>query len=369
MTRNASGNVLCLQEEMSSPKTINPASLKELADYLNLSPGTVSRALNGNQKVKTATRERVKRAADELGYTPNPLARGLIYGKSGFVGVSFAHFKNLISGVFLSKLLNLLDAHGKRALVEVVKGGRTSEQQIMKHFAMMRVDGVIMVGSSAKPNDPILQPLLERKIPYAIVSQGGGELPCSVQLNRRLGYKRLVSYLLEMEHSQFVLLGMNPETSNAQPRIEGVREALQERNGSFERQVSLVYDPMQSSESTFDYGRRLAEIALAQNPRMTAVLASNDEIALGAMHLFLERGKQVPGDISVAGFDNQGFAAHTNPSLTTIDQQIDRTLQVGVDLLFRQMQIPQDGSPSQVMIEPELILRDSTGRMRKPKSS
>jgi len=343
-------------------------SLVDLARHLDLSVGTVSRALNGHSKVRNATRQRVLLAAREIGYVPNPLARGLSSGKSGLVGVLFSHFNNLISGVFLIRLLKLLEAHGKRALIKVANPITEESHDIIRHFTLMRVEGVLVIGPSLEQCHQTLEPLAGRQIPFSLLNLGGpASLHLSVQYDRSLVNEKLVLHLMEQGHQRLALIGFDPKAFSFQARLEGIARAYKARRLDADRYVDQYSLPREKQETTFAYGSRMAARLLECGSLATACIAANDELALGAIQRFHAAGIRVPDEMSVAGFDNLSFSSYATPGITSIDLDVDRALELTFNMLIRQMEDPDGPPPASVTLEPTLILRESTGPARRTK--
>jgi DNA-binding LacI/PurR family transcriptional regulator len=126
--------------------------------------------------------------------------------------------------------------------------------------------------------------------------------------------------------------------------------------------ATISLDHLHPRGNDFEFGRSLAKSFLAERRRPTAYAALNDEIAIGAMHGFQEAGLKVPEDVSVSGFNNQDICLMTTPRLTSVDQQIQRTVEAAADILTAQIGRPLPRRPVIQMIQPLLAVRESTGR-------
>ncbi len=305
--------------------------------------------------------------ARATGYVPNPLARGLSAGKSGLVGILFSHFVNSVSGSFLIRLVKLLEAVELRPLIKIGNPLAESNSDIIKDFAMMKVEGVIVIGSHLDGDTPTMRPLTDAGIPYASLNLGGPPaMAHCVQYDRPAAERKLVRHLLELGHRRFALIGFYMQSYSFVSRMEGFHAALADYGVESEVEVTPFGSLRGDEESTFDYGYRMARQMVKEGLNVTAALAGNDEVALGAIRYFQTHGVPVPEAISVAGFDNLGFSAHTTPSLTTIDLEIDRTLELVLELLMGQIAAPQPLPPRPILIEPGVIFRDSTGAVAPP---
>ncbi|HWL52931.1 MAG TPA: LacI family DNA-binding transcriptional regulator [Chthoniobacteraceae bacterium] len=345
----------------------SPVSLEDLARHVNLAVGTVSRALNGNQRVNVDTRARVAAAARELGYEPSPLARGLRSGRTGLIGICFfmnSPSRNVQVTAQLYFLQKFLKEQGKRCLVEFSPWEYEHKVRAIEHFLAMRAEGIIHVGSFP---EKLLQPLArlrERNIPYVLLDPHSPELPFSVALDRTLAYEKITDHLLDLGHTRLALLGIAPAFSvhhftAYQARIQGVRRSLERRGLDFEQCVDICFDLPETLESAGEFGRRLAARFYPRLREATACLASNDDVALGAIEFLKTRGCRVPGDLSMVGFDDS--ARHGDPPLTTVNQQIDQSTSAAVAMLQAASVSGMTQTIPSRMIEPLLVVRDSTG--------
>lgn len=353
--------------QVSDPSPLSPpVSLEDLARHVNLAVGTVSRALNGNQRVNVDTRARVAAAAKELGYEPSPLARGLRSGRTGLVGICFfmnSPSRNIQVTSQLYFLQKFLKEQGKRCLVEFSPWEYEHKLRAIEHFLAMRAEGIIHVGSFPEKLMEPLGRLRERNVPYVLLDPHAPELPFSVTLDRTLAYEKITDHLLDLGHTRLVLLGIAPRFSAHhftayQARIEGVKRSLERRGLEFERCVNICFELPETLESAGEFGHRLAARFYPQLREATACLASNDDVALGAIELLKTKGCRVPDDLSMVGFDDS--ARHGDPALTTVNHQIKRSTSTAVEMLQAASLRGMAHAIPPEMIEPMLVVRNST---------
>ena len=170
----------------------------------------------------------------------------------------------------------------------------------------------------------------------------------------------LVGHLLKYGHRMFGLLGITGTTRSVRDRVSGIESALVARGLTFAGATRSL-DPLHARANDFEYGRVLARSFAREKDRPTAFVALNDEIAIGALHGFQELRLRVPRDVSVAGFNNQDICLMPTPGLTSVDQQIQRTVETAADLLLGRIGRPPGPRPVVRLIEPLLVVRDSTG--------
>ncbi|RKX36132.1 MAG: hypothetical protein DRP71_01270 [Verrucomicrobia bacterium] len=347
---------------MSTPKPDQPiASTTALAQHLGLSRWTISRVLNGHPEVKAETVLRVRDAMKKLGFVPNPMARGLRGAPTGMIGVCFQGFDIPIFVQKIAVLQGALRAAGYRALIELTHRDPDLEREVVRHFSAVKVEGVVLVGGPT-PGDPagVIRFLQDRKIPTVIIDPGfPASLPV-VEVDRRAGMKSVLIHLLGLGHERFALFGVDRTMVYGASRWSGIESIIEERGLSMDEQFIVLTEPG-GDGMDYDYGRRLADRFLDMGDRPTAVIALNDQVAIGAMARFGESALTVPRDISVVGFDNLEVSAHVSPGLTTVDQGVVNLMETAVEVLKGQLEGPGNSGKPPVFIRPNLVIRKSTG--------
>ncbi|RME71194.1 MAG: LacI family transcriptional regulator [Verrucomicrobia bacterium] len=333
-------------------------STSALARHLGLSRWTISRVLNGHPEVKPETTRRVLAAMKELGFVPNPHGRALRGARTGIVGVCFQAIGSPIVARKIAVLQRVLRKAGQRALFEVTDGNPRLELEVVRNFVAMKVDSLVLVGGLTQENGPAIEAMLaQRSIPTVLVDPMNESSLPSVALNRGNGIAMAIRHLLDLGHRRFALFGIDERVAYGRNRWVGIREVAEERGLAID-ETFVTLSEENPPALDFGYGRRLAERFVAFPERPTAVLALNDQVAVGAMAFLQERGIPVPGEVSLVGFDNLDVAAHVNPRLTTIDQDVDLLMQHAVDLLEGQSDAD---APRHVLVEPIFVPGRTTG--------
>jgi len=326
-----------------------PAVLEDVAALAGVSAMTVSRALNAPERVHVKTRERVLAAVRELDYRPNTAARQLATGRSGVLGVVsvdttlYGPASTLYS---IERAARLNDYSVSIASLSMLT--RRSIEESLRQFQSQSVDGVIIVAPHESAADGLRH--LSSKIPVVAVDAGAGLSVPVVTVDQRAGAARATRHLLSLGHETVWHLAGPASWIDANGRVEGWREAL-EAGG---HRVPEVSRGDWSSRSGYQLGRRLA-----QDLEITAIFVGNDQMALGVLRALREAGRRVPEDVSVVGFDDMPESAYFWPPLTTVRQDFEEVGSHAFHVLLDQMA----GRSSQVrrLVEPELIVRESTG--------
>lgn len=336
-------------------------SIKQLAEHLNLSWWTVSRALNGHPEVKKETRERIFQAVRDSGFLPNPLARGLVGGRTGIIGVSF---HELGPGVIQSvgRLQELARERNYKTLMELGCNELQLETEALSHFASMRVDGVVLFSSRQQKGSTALALLQSRRIPFVMVDPEKVITP-RVLFDRKQAMKDVIAHLYDLKHRHFCFAGMDPDVWYNRGRFEALAEALEERGLRLEDQ--LVLPGNRPPVHDYSAGERLALQYLEKKKRPTAVLTISDRVAAGFVRSIQRAGLRVPEDCSVVGSQNLDVAAYTVPSLTTVDQCADQAVELALELLFAEIGGKKIPAKSRTRyVRPSLVIRESTGPAR-----
>lgn len=331
-------------------------SLEEVAKRSGVSTATVSRVLNGVDVVKDSTRVRVMKAVAELRYHPNLHARSLAGGRSRTIGVIVS---NLDNPFFLDVYRAVeSDCHAQGYEVLVANTAYSSEQLASSLRLMLgrRVAGLALIVSEME--DAIIGELTESELPIVFYDVGtaGGNIT-KIRVDYRKGMERVVEYLAALGHQELAFIGhhavLGPIDERRRALVDTVRVACP--NG----RVRIVAD----SDSLEGGAQAIVEL-LSTGPMPTAIICVNDLMAVGVLKELRERGIRVPEDISVTGFDNIKLSEFCFPPLTTVHIPRDR---IG-HTLFTSL-APDSGSAhtrgKEIVIGPELVVRDSTGPARR----
>lgn len=346
-----------MAEKLNTPRVIR--STADFARHVGLARTTVSRVLNGQPGLKAKTIERVQRALAETGFTPNAYALHLKGKRTAMVGIAMENLATPPAIRKLATLQGVLRSRGFGSLIEVFTPG--TGRDVVRHFQSLRVEAVIFIGHfSTEEIEARLVELNAIGTPSVVIDHFGLKGANTATLDRAAGMQAIVAHLCKLGHRSFGSIGLSHGPVNRIGRMVGVRAAL-EAHGLDIRTALVSLDHVHERHDDFEYGRALARSFVALPERPTAFLGFNDEIAIGALRGFQESGVRVPGDVSVTGFNNQEISAMTWPALTTIDQEIERTVEVAAELALDQIGKPLRAKPIVRTIEPKLIVRESTG--------
>lgn len=327
-------------------------NLEQVARRAKVSTATVSRVLNNAEIVKSTTRARVMRAIEELKYYPNLHARSLAGGKSKTIGVIVSNMEN----PFFFDIYRTIEAGAHASGFEVV-GANTDydSERLVTSIRLMigrRVTGLAAVVSEIEP--ALMDELTESRIPVVFYDVGRPRRNITnIKVNYRRGIEKIIEYLHGLGHRKLGFVGHHAVLGPIHERLKSVNEAAARFSGM---EVRTAADT-----DTLEGGRIAARSLLDTGYRPTAIICVNDIMAVGALRELRERGLRVPHDISVTGFDNLKLSEFCFPALTTVHIPRERIGQIMCERLIPRDDAQARAGGHEIVIDPELVVRDSTG--------
>ncbi len=333
-------------------------TLKDLAEHVNRSITTVSRALAGYQDVSPHTRDQVLQAAQELGYEPNIIARQLQKQSTDTIALILPQTNNpQISDPFFSEFLagivDQTNEYGLDLLVTTHSPEEDEKEVYLKYIRSRRVDGFIIIRTQRK--DPRINLLREHNFPFVAFGrmEADNDFPL-IDEDGELGIRQVVDHLVALGHTRLAYIAEPANLTKAHHRLQGFIKGLAANELPLDKNLILEGGFRQRTG-------RLSTRQLLDNPNPpTAIVAVNDLVAVGAISAIQERGLTVGRDISVTGFDDIALAEYTHPPLTTIHLPAH---DIGTQIcktLFKVINREPLAEP-QVILQPELVVRQSSG--------
>jgi LacI family transcriptional regulator len=304
------------------------STIRDVAKLAKVSVATVSRILNDLPGYSEETKATVVKAIEQLGYTPNALARGLVNRKTRTLGMLLPS----VSSKFASELLRGIEnaAHAASHSVIVcntnVDGQRTLEY--LRVLSEKRVDGIIFTSEYVKEEYGEL--LLKMRVPVVLVSTATDRFPFPhIRVDDRQAAYMATRYLVDKGHTRIgMIAGTRTDQVAGAPRLEGFRQAMTDARLGFSS------DLVAHGDFAYQSGIRCMGELLERNPGLTAVFAASDEMAVGALSYAYKHGVRVPDDVSVVGYDDTLDAVMSIPPLTTVHQPIAEMGEKAVQMLL-----------------------------------
>jgi DNA-binding LacI/PurR family transcriptional regulator len=330
-----------------------PVTLKSVAEHVRLSPGTVSAVLNDAPSAKHLplhTRNRVLAAARELNYRPNFFARSLRKKRTYTIGV----ITHDIGEGYGSLVVGGIENYARQKDYFFVTGVHHHDPELFEKYSNLLVqrgvEGFITVDWNMKHSLALPS--------VAVSGHGRHKGVTNVILDHGCAARLAMQHLVDLGHREIALMRGNAASSDSVDRWEAICEAARDLGVDIRPELTVQLDMEDPSPNLgYPYAKEL----LARKRRFTALFAFNDISAIGAMRAFQEAGLRVPDDISVIGFDDIQSAAFHYPSLTTVRQPLFRMGEIAAQTLVERIEGRKD-YPQEIAVEPELVVRESTGR-------
>ena len=338
-------------------------TINDVARHAEVSPMTVSRVINGETNVRPATRERVNEAIAALNYAPNPAARSLAGAGQTRIGLLYS---NPSTGFLSEFLLGSLDQAARSDVQIVVEKCELGEHemQVTQRLIDSGIDGVVLPPPLCE-NSGILALLGAAAIPtVSVASSVPADDLFAIRIDDRAAALTMVRHVMTLGHRRIGFVTGNPNLSASARRLDGYRAALEESGIAVDE--DLIAHGLFTYRSGLDAAERLLD--LAEPP--TAIFASNDDMAAATVAVAHRRGLDVPGDLTVCGFDDTTLSTAIWPELTTIHQPIADMSRAAVELLVQAIRGQRTGETIERhrLLDFTLIRRqsDAAPRQRPP---
>ena len=323
-------------------------AMTDVARLEGVSHQTVSRVLNDHPNVREQTRLRVRAAITQLGYRPNKAARALATGRSQIIGV-VAQNTTLYGPTSLLNAFEQAAAEAGFAVSVGSVGGldQRSVAAVVERHLDQRVAGLVVIAPVSSAGAAL--DAMPADVPLVTIDGDPQRNTALVTVDQVAGARAATQHLLDTGHRTVWHVSGPPDWFDSVGRVRGWRETLQA--------AGAEVPPLIPADWTAAAGYR-AGLMLAQMPEVTAIFAANDHFALGVLRALHERGRRVPDDVSLVGFDDVPEAAYFIPPLTTVRPDFDAVAKASLKLLLRQIEtrMPSD---ERITVAPRLISRDS----------
>lgn len=339
-------------------KRRRPPTIIDVANAAGVGRSTASRVMRNHENVKPATRERVLRAAEELGYSPNPLAQGMLSGRTHTLGVVLGDVEN----PFFAQAMRAITDTAREAGYDVILANTDekldAERAAIKLMLDKRVDGILVSTASsldlehlqrAMASTPVV--LIDRKAPAmsadTVVVDNFSAAFHATRLLTELGHRQIAVASNATRQAEDT-----PYISSVSERFDGVRAAL--RAAGLEADAAPFWIGGWSPTAHGDTSQRLSH-----GPRPTAILATDSLVALSALAAARRAGLDVPQDLSLITFDNSPWSEAFSPALTVVSQPVRELGTIATQMLIERAQ-GLTGPPREVQLQSTLIEREST---------
>lgn len=329
------------------------ATLRSLADYLRLSPASISLVLNrapGAKAIPRATQERILQAARRFQYRPNTLARSLRHQRSFTIGVMVPEVSEGYAAMVMSGIEDHLLQEG---YLYFITSHRHRDDLVDEYPRLMlerAVDGLILIDTPCR-----------RPLPVPVVAVSGHSRTrgvTNIVIDHDRAARAVLQHLHQLGHRHIAVIKGQSFSSDTLPRWRAIRSAAAALHLNLDPRLVVA---LEGNSPGPDLGHVAARKLLASGRPFTALFAFNDISAIGAIGALREAGLRVPEDVSVLGFDDILSAAYQNPGLTTVRQPLRQMGSIAAETLVRRIEHgDRDGKPHTIKVAPDLVVRGTT---------
>ncbi|WP_299553487.1 LacI family DNA-binding transcriptional regulator [Seonamhaeicola sp.] len=330
-------------------------SLKKLAQELNLSVSTISRALNDHPDISEATKEKVQKLAAKLNYVPNIFAKGFRQQKTNIIGVLVPNITHYFTSTILKGILEEASLKGYRVIISESNNDAIKQTEMLNTMLQFNVDGILMsISKVTREVDDILKVI--DNVPLILFDKASNKIPCSqVVINEEESAYNAIEHLINIGKKRIAIIKENEYSYNSERRYSGYLRALKEHNIPIDEKIIISVDDISLRQ-----GRRMANLLLSIKNKPDAIFAITDSAAIGVIQTLKKFNINIPEEIAVVGFSNSKNSTIIEPMLTTIDQPGERIGSTAVKYLIEEIENPDSIGNKTIEIKGHLIIRDST---------
>ncbi len=329
----------------------------DVAQRAGVSAKTVSRVLNGEPHVTAELQDRVRRAAEELNYHPNILAQGLVRRRSYLLGLVYENPSPSYVVELQRGVLNRLKSERYRMVVIPIRSLRERASEVVGLLRSAALDGVV-IAPPASDHQGILKDLAAVGMPFARI--GATRIPemgPNTLIDDIAAARQIAAYVIGLGHRDIAIIKGDPTHASSEARLIGYSQALTEAG------LGIRLARIEQGIFTFDSGYEAGKRLLTGDKRPTAILAQNDDMAVGALMAARDLGLSVPDDVSIVGFDDSEVSHIVWPRLTTIRQPVFEMAETATSMLLAQLEGRE--VESETVHGHELMIRDSAAAPRR----
>jgi LacI family transcriptional regulator len=327
-------------------------TLATVAKLANVSVASASRVLNGI-KTNPETLQRVREAADAVGYVPNASARSLRSRRTGQIAFAMPDVSNPVYTSMVESIARVARASGSRLILHSTEGDVADELGFLADLRQRYVDGLILV--SLEFTEAHAAAVANAAVPVVVIGRPEKDVKVdTVRANSRRGAADAVRHLHANGRREIAFVNGPERTAPGSARKLGYLDAL--RACGIERDDELVEV---AADFTIDAGRA-AVVRILERRSPDAIFCANDLLAIGALSALRAAGKSVPADVALVGMDNTNLSAVTSPPLTTVDLGSGERARLAAELLVARIEHP-NRRPRLIGVDPRLVVRESCG--------
>ena len=325
----------------------------DVAAQAGVSPMTVSRVINGRVGVDPQTRASVQEAIQALGYIPNLAARSLVTSAELRIGVIYSNPSAAFMSDFLTGVFEEASIRGARLILLKGENGRPPDQAAIEDLVASGISGLICAPPLCE-SPAVMDVVRKARVPVAAVGAHGVDDAICVRIDDRLAAYEMTRRLIDLGHRRLGFIVGNPDQVASLKRLDGFYAAVRETEG--------VKATIAQGDFSFASGLAAGDQLLQASPPPTAIFASNDDMAAAVVSVAHRRQLDVPGELTVVGFDDTTAAVMLWPPLTTVHQPVRRLAAEALGLLVAEIGMPSrsSGDRGDRVLGHDIVTRQST---------
>ncbi len=330
-------------------------TIKDIAQQLNVSVSTVSRALRGAPEINKETKQAVLELAQRLDYQPNPIALGLVKNQTRIIGVIIPSFTIPFYASAISGIQEAATKAGYNIIICQSNESLATEIAVTRTLLASRIDGLIVSLSRETTTFDHFHRLVARELPMVFFNRVCESLPTSrVIVDDYAGAYQATKHLLDVGCRRIAHIAGPQNLLLSQQRLQGYLDALEHAG------CPVLPELIRHGDLTIDNGAAIANYLLGLPGLPDGLFAVCDSAAFGAMQVIKSRGLSIPGDVALVGFTNEPVAAIVEPPLTTVAQPVFEIGQTAAELLLQEINAGKAAKLTTKVLQTELIVRKSS---------
>lgn len=342
-------------------------TIRDIAEELDITASTVSRALSNHPRISTSTKEAVWKMAKKMNYRPNNIAAALRKGKSNIIGVIVPTSDRNFFASVIRGIEEVIREQGYNLIICQSDDQYSKEQMNVEALLKIQVDGIIASVAKKTTNFEHFKKIKEQGIPLILYDRVSESLDVNaVVTNDYLGSYKAVTHLIEQGCRRIAHFAGEQHINIYRDRLEGYKDAQKEHGITIKKDLIIESDLILSMKKVIEQGRKMAEDLLKMSELPDAIFSASDFAAMGAMQVLKEKGIDIPEDVAVVGYSNDVSGSFIEPGLTSVDQHTKRMGNLAAQLFLEQSNQSNGNqfTPRRTLITPELIVRESSLKKR-----
>ena len=333
-------------------------TLKMLSQALNLSISTVSRALNDHPDISDGTKEKVKRLAQSMNYTPNIFAKGFRKHKSNIIGVMVPNITHYFTTTIIRGILEEASTQGYRVIITESNNDVIKQKEMLNTLLQFGVDGILASLTKMTKEVNHILPIIHT-VPLILFDKVSDKIPCTqITINDEEAAFNAIEHLINIGKKRIAIIKEREFSYNSEKRYAGYLRALKTHQIEVDEKIIISVDDISLKQ-----GRRMTNTLLSLKKRPDAIFAITDSAAIGVIQALKKFDIKIPEDIAVVGFSNSINSTIIEPMLTTVNQPGNIIGKTAIEYLIQEIKNDDENSISinkTVEVKTELIVRDST---------